>query len=41
LVAWRETTDRTLIEGPDLIIDCLAAYQSLTPLVRWVEKAML
>lgn len=40
LNAWRELTDRSLIESPALINDVLGVFETLVPLNRWIGEAI-
>jgi uncharacterized protein (TIGR02453 family) len=40
ITAWREITDRRVIEGPDLVGEVLATFAKLKPLNRWIADAI-
>lgn len=40
VTAWREITDKRLIEGPQLVGDVLATFAKLKPLNHWIGEAI-
>lgn len=40
LSLWRDVEDRSLIASLDLSADCLATFQTLAPLYRWLAEAL-
>jgi uncharacterized protein (TIGR02453 family) len=38
VTAWRELTDRSLIQGPALLDEVFSAFQALAPLNQWIGE---
>jgi len=40
LTAWRDIADRTVIESPVVLRECLATFEAVAPLHRWLTAAL-
>jgi hypothetical protein len=38
LTAWRELTDRSLIQGPELLDEVISTFRALSPLNQWIGE---
>jgi uncharacterized protein (TIGR02453 family) len=38
VTAWRELTDRSLIQGPELLDEVISTFRALAPLNQWISE---